>query len=117
MDIDYEKLMLNKKTAIRRTEEITQLLENVEFLPDDSAIQIQSEHYIAIGCDLKNLKKLDDVLRKEVLPAECSVLFLAEVSLTYMDVTSANEVLKWAAQLNNGQTTRLSPFGKTASSC
>ncbi|PYI15247.1 leucine carboxyl methyltransferase [Aspergillus violaceofuscus CBS 115571] len=102
VDIDYEKLMLNKKTAIRRTEEITQLLENVEFLPDESAIQIQSEHYIAIGCDLKNLKKLDDVLRKEVLPAECSVLFLAEVSLTYMDVKSANEVLKWAAQLNNG---------------
>ncbi|PYH44529.1 tRNA methyltransferase PPM2 [Aspergillus saccharolyticus JOP 1030-1] len=101
VDIDYEKLMINKKTAIRRTEEITQLLENVEFLSDESAIQIQSEHYIAIGCDLKNLKKLDDVLRREILPADCSVLFLAEVSLTYMDVKSANEVLKWAAQMNN----------------
>ncbi|RAL14012.1 tRNA methyltransferase PPM2 [Aspergillus homomorphus CBS 101889] len=101
VDIDYEKLMINKKTAIRRTEEITRLLENVEFLSDESAIQIQSERYIAIGCDLKNLKKLDDVLRNEILPADCSVLFLAEVSLTYMDVKSANEVLKWAAQLNN----------------
>jgi tRNA wybutosine-synthesizing protein 4 len=102
VDIDYEKLMVNKKTAIRRTDEITQLLENVEFFSDESPIQIRSEQYFAIGCDLKNLKKLDDVLKTEVLPTECSILFLAEVSLTYMDVKSANAVLDWASKLNNG---------------
>ncbi|RAL00930.1 tRNA methyltransferase PPM2 [Aspergillus ibericus CBS 121593] len=101
IDIDYEKLMINKKTAIRRTDEITQTLKDVEFLSDESAVQIRSTHYLGIGCDLKNLKKLDDVLRTEVLPAECSVLFLAEVSLTYMDVKSANAVLDWASKLNN----------------
>ncbi|GFG01360.1 hypothetical protein IFM61392_01753 [Aspergillus lentulus] len=101
VDIDYEKLMVNKKTAICRTDEITQLLENVEFLSDESPIQIRSEQYLAIGCDLKNLKKLDDVLKTEVLPSECSILFLAEVSLTYMDVKSANAVLDWASKLNN----------------
>ncbi|PWY95833.1 leucine carboxyl methyltransferase [Aspergillus sclerotioniger CBS 115572] len=101
VDIDYEKLMINKKTAIRRTDEITQTLKDVEFLSDESAVQIRSTHYLGIGCDLKNLKKLDDVLRNEVLPAECSVLFLAEVSLTYMDVKSANAVLDWASKLNN----------------
>lgn len=103
MDIDYEKLMVNKKTAIRRTDEITRLLENVEFLSDESPIQIRSEQYLAIGCDLKNLKKLDDVLKTELLPSDCSILFLAEVSLTYMDVKSANAVLAWASKLNNGQ--------------
>ncbi|KAE8149305.1 tRNA wybutosine-synthesizing protein 4 [Aspergillus avenaceus] len=100
VDIDYEKLMLNKKLAIQKTDEITQLLEDVEFLPDDSAVQIRSKHYLAIGCDLKNLTKLDTALKTEVLPAECSVLFLAEVSLTYMDVKSANEVVNWASQLS-----------------
>lgn len=108
VDIDYEKLMINKKTAIRRTDEITQTLGDVEFLSDESAVQIRSTHYLGIGCDLKNLKKLDDVLRNEVLPAECSVLFLAEVSLTYMDVKSANAVLDWASRLNNG---RVHPLG------
>ena len=103
VDIDYAKLMVNKKTAIRQTNEITQLLEDVEFLPDESALQIRSKHYVAIGCDLKNLTKLDDVLRAEVLPSECAVLFLAEVSLTYMDVKSANAVVSWASRLNNGQ--------------
>ena len=102
VDIDYEKLMVNKKTAIRRTKEITDLLEGVEFLSDEDAVQIRSEHYTAIGCDLKNLKKLDDTLRNEILPAECSVLFLAEVSLTYMDVVSANAVVDWASKLRSG---------------
>lgn len=103
VEIDYEKLMVNKKTAIRKTDEITQLLEDVEFLPDDSAVQIRSKPYLAIGCDLKNLTKLDTVLRAEVLPSECAVLFLAEVSLTYMDVKSANAVVSWASGLSNGQ--------------
>ena len=103
IDIDYEKLMVNKKIAIQRTVEITELLEGVEFLSDEKAIQICSEHYLAIGCDLKNLKKLDDTLRNEVLPAECSVLCLAEVSLTYMDVQSANAVVEWASKLSDGQ--------------
>ncbi|GKZ18099.1 tRNA methyltransferase ppm2 [Aspergillus brasiliensis] len=101
VDIDYEKLMINKKTAIRRTDEITRVLKDVEFLSDESPVQIRSAQYLGIGCDLKNLKKLDDVLRNEVLPAECSVLFLAEVSLTYMDVKSANAVVEWASKLNN----------------
>jgi len=103
VDIDYEKLMVNKKTAIQRTSEITDHLENVEFFPDDKAVQIRSDHYLAIGCDLKNIEKLDKTLHNEVLPAKCSVLYLAEVSLTYMDVESANAVVNWASKLSSGQ--------------
>ncbi|KAL6238634.1 tRNA wybutosine-synthesizing protein 4 [Aspergillus navahoensis] len=101
VDIDYEKLMLNKKAALREAGALTQILENVEFGPDDSALQIRSAQYVALGCDLKNLGKLDRVLRTQVLPAECAVLFLAEVSLTYMDVKSANAVVNWASKLSN----------------
>jgi tRNA wybutosine-synthesizing protein 4 len=102
VDIDYEKLMLNKKAALREAGALTQILEDVEFGPDESAVQIRSGQYVAVGCDLKNLDKLDRVLRAEVLPAECAVLFLAEVSLTYMDVKSANAVVSWASRLSNG---------------
>ncbi|RDW62938.1 tRNA methyltransferase PPM2 [Aspergillus mulundensis] len=101
VDIDYEKLMLNKKAALREAGALTQILENVEFASDESAVQIRSGQYVAVGCDLKNLDKLDRVLKTEVLPADCSVLFLAEVSLTYMDVKSANAVVKWASKLSN----------------
>ncbi|KAL4784936.1 hypothetical protein BJX76DRAFT_356542 [Aspergillus varians] len=101
VDIDYEKLMLNKKAAIQKADAITNVLENVEFNSDESAVQIRSREYIAVGCDLKNLDKLDHVLKTEVLPADCAVMFLAEVSLTYMDVKSANAVVNWASKLSN----------------
>ena len=106
VDIDYEKLMVHKKNAIRQTPEITKVLGDVEFGSDEDPIQIKSSRYQAVGCDLKNMKKLDDVLRNTILPStDCSVLFLAEVSLTYMDVYSANEVVKWASKLTSGMLT------------
>lgn len=96
--------MVHKKNAIRNTKEITGVLGDVEFGSDEDAVQLRSSRYIAVGCDLKNLKKVDDVLRDCILPSqECSVLFLAEVSLTYMDVKSANEVVKWASNLTQGE--------------
>ncbi|KAL4872661.1 hypothetical protein BDV12DRAFT_193383 [Aspergillus spectabilis] len=101
VDVDYEKLMANKKAAIQKANVISQLLGNVEFHSDEKAVQIRSTQYIAVGCDLKNLDKLDHVLKSEVLPADCEVLFLAEVSLTYMDVNSANAVVDWASKLRN----------------
>ncbi|KAJ5636210.1 LCM-domain-containing protein [Penicillium longicatenatum] len=102
VDIDYEKLMVQKKAAIRQTKEITQVLGDIDFGSDEDVIQINSPRYRAVGCDLKNLKKLNEVLQNNILPsADCSVLLLAEVSLTYMDVQSANEVIKWASKLTN----------------
>lgn len=108
VDIDYEKLMLNKKAAVQQAGAITNELEDVEFGSEESAVQIRSRHYLALGCDLKNLDKLDNVLKTEILPAECAVLFLAEVSLTYMDVKSANAVVNWASKLSTGAKTSVS---------
>lgn len=102
VDIDYEKLMITKKLVIQDSKEITDLLDNVEVLPPGNAVQVRSDQYLAIGCDLKNLKKLDATL-KEILPAECSILCLAEVSLTYMDVKAADAVVSWASKLSPGQ--------------
>lgn len=104
VDIDYEKLMVHKKNAIHNAQEIIRVLGDVELGSDQDAIQARSSRYCAVGCDLKNLEKLDDVLRSSILPSrDCSVLFLAEVSLTYMDVKSANEVVKWASKLTDGE--------------
>ncbi|KAJ5246246.1 LCM-domain-containing protein [Penicillium chermesinum] len=102
VDIDYEKLMIHKKSAIREAQEIKDVIGDAKFGSDEDPIQICSSRYLGVGCDLKNLKKLNEVLLGSILPSqECSVLFLAEVSLTYMDVHSANEVVKWAAQLTD----------------
>lgn len=102
VDVDYDKLMINKKRTIQRTKEITELLENAEFLPDDQAVQVRSARYVAIGCDLKDLDKLDAALRDEIRPAQSAILCVAEVSLTYMDVMAANAVIRWASTLSHG---------------
>lgn len=94
--------MVNKKRALQKTDIIQQLLKPVSFNADDSPVQIHSKPYVALGCDLRNLDKLDHVLETEILPSECAVLFLAEVSLTYMDVKSANAVINWASKLSDG---------------
>lgn len=96
--------------AIQRTEEITNLLEDVEFLADESPVQIRSKQYIALGCDLKNLTKLEDVLKNEILPSDCSILCTAEVSLTYMDVKSADAVINFASKISNGKKTASNSF-------
>jgi tRNA wybutosine-synthesizing protein 4 len=93
--------MINKRNVIHETKALTEALEDVEFLPDDSVLLVRSKHYIGIGCDLKNLQKLDDALRMEPLLSQSSILFVAEVSLTYMDIQSADEVIRWASKLSN----------------
>jgi tRNA wybutosine-synthesizing protein 4 len=104
VDIDYEKLMDHKKRTIQESNEITSVLEDAQFGEYEDPIQIRSSRYIAVGCDMYNLNKLDEVLRASVLPStDCSVLFLAEVSLTYMDVKSAHNVVTWASKLTNGE--------------
>lgn len=104
VDIDYEKLMDHKKNTIRESEEITRVLKDAQFGESGDSLQIRSSRYIAVGCDMYNLQKLDDILRTSVLPStDCSVLFLAEVSLTYMDVQSARNVVTWASKLTNGE--------------
>ncbi|KAL1874680.1 tRNA methyltransferase ppm2 [Paecilomyces lecythidis] len=99
VDIDYEKLMINKRNAIERTTEISSLLKDVEFLSDENAVLIRSKHYVGVGCDLKNLKKLEDTLRTVIGEGQCSILCTAEVSLTYIDVESADALIKWTSSL------------------
>lgn len=62
---------------------------------------LRSEQYIAIGCDLADIHKLNTIVTNEVDSETCSTLFLAEVSLTYMDLTAADALLKWASLLND----------------
>lgn len=103
MDIDYEKLMATKTNVIRQTKELRDLLGDVEVFPEQSTVLVRSMHYIGIGCDLKNLKKLEEALKSEIGTSPSSILCIAEVSLTYMDVESADALISWIPTLGEGQ--------------
>lgn len=51
---------------------------------------------MAIGCDLRDLQLLEQTLRKELDIGDSSLLFVAEVSVTYMPLEDANKLIQWA---------------------
>ncbi|EEA28289.1 tRNA methyltransferase ppm2 [Talaromyces marneffei ATCC 18224] len=95
VDIDYEKLMGIKMSVIQKTEELKSILGDIKVFPDPSPVLLRAAHYVAVGCDLKNLKKLEEALKEVLGPSPVSVLCIAEVSLTYMDVQSADALISW----------------------
>ncbi|CRG83955.1 Leucine carboxyl methyltransferase 2 [Talaromyces islandicus] len=99
VDIDYEKLMGIKTTVIQQTDSLQKILGETKTYPEPNAVLLRAPQYVAVGCDLKNLKKLESSLEELVGPAPASVLCIAEVSLTYMDIESADALLSWLPKL------------------
>ncbi|OKL56224.1 tRNA wybutosine-synthesizing protein 4 [Talaromyces atroroseus] len=100
VDIDYEKLMGIKTSVIQQTDNLRSILGEIKTFPEPSPVLLQAPHYVAVGCDLKNLKKLEDALKEVLGSSPASVLCIAEVSLTYMDVQSADALISWIPKLD-----------------
>lgn len=85
-----------------------ELLRTFTGVKDDSAlttpIAFESEQYVQIGCDLRDLKTLEKGLEAAVGDlSECDFIFVAEVSITYMEREAADEVIRWASTVGNGE--------------
>ena len=77
------------------------MFSNVEYPEGD--FLLRSDEYLQIGCDLRDLKRLDSTLKNAIDVEDCLVLLVAEVSITYMDFKYADEVIKWAETLPSGK--------------
>lgn len=99
VDVDYPVLMQNKLGIIDKTEQLRMLLPKLTKTNNETGLLGSSDPYVAIGCDLHHLdtlrKILQDHLRIETSPM--AILFVAEVSITYMDREASQSVLEWAA--------------------
>lgn len=78
------------------------MLTNVESFPSGK-ILLRSREYIQLGCDLRDLKGLTESFAEVVDIDEALLLFVAEVSITYMALKRADALIEWARAL---------PFGK-----
>lgn len=106
IDIDYPKLIHEKVKIIRRTAQLHDLLDCVSTSTNTETI-LKSQNYIAIGCDLLDLNRLNQVLA-EALDHEvskCNFFCLAEASISYMEVERADALISWAASLGEGNLT------------
>ena len=100
MDIDYRDLVLKKRDMVQQTSELNGVLKNLE-LPEDGDVLLRSEQYLQVGCDLRDLTKLEKVLSSEFDMSKSMVFCTAEVSIEYMDVEASDALIKWVGSLPN----------------
>ena len=102
VDIDYPELITKKCKIVTNTPQLRDLLHNPTQCTESDGLSLQSEEYLALGCDLRDIKKLEAKLVEKLDVVHCLILFTAEVSIVYTDVDAADALIAWAARYENG---------------
>lgn len=93
--------MEKKRKVIQETAELNSMLTHLD-LSADPLVFLQSDQYIQMGCDLRDLDKIQQSISQLVDLEESEFIFVAEVSITYMETVAADAVIKWANSLGQG---------------
>ena len=104
IDVDYGDLMKNKVNIIEQTPELADLLEPARktFTRMNGRVLFAKQNYIAVGCDLGDGLALKELSQDLPWLQDSAVLFVAEVSITYMDISKADHLLEWCSSLGKG---------------
>ena len=95
--------MKSKRDIVLNTPELKTLMTMSESEVQNKSILFNSDQYSILGCDLRNLKRLRQLIDAVVdLDPQCLVLCVAEVSITYMAVEDSDAVLAWSSRLSSG---------------
>jgi tRNA wybutosine-synthesizing protein 4 len=103
VDVDYPQLIGRKRDRMLTNDLLRDALFSTNLRPSKPPVYLRSDRYMALGCDLKDLDTLERVLRDEFDSATSSLLFVAEVSVTYMPVADADALIHWASTMPNGE--------------
>jgi hypothetical protein len=95
--------MHRKRDRIFTNDLLRGALLNTNLRSSERPVYVRSERYMAIGCDLRELRTLERTLRAELDIPASSVLFVAEVSATYMPVADSDALIRWASTLEDGK--------------
>jgi tRNA wybutosine-synthesizing protein 4 len=93
--------MLKKRDAVLANADLNTPLSNIQ-TPETGNILLQSDLYVQLGCDLRDLDGLSRTLAQVVDIEKSIVMCTAEVSITYMDTTTADALVAWAGKLPDG---------------
>lgn len=119
VDVDFPDLARRKRQVVLATPELESQLSEVhaeeyEAFPN---VLLRSKRYHLVGCDLRQSVALQQALSLLVDPQKCIFLFLAEVSITYMETDSADSLIQWASSLGQGENSRSLVFVAFSPSC
>lgn len=103
VDVDYPILMQNKCGIIANTQQLHGLLENFYRTKNEEGVLGAGNPYLAVGCDLRDLEYLKMTLQDavEIEDDQVAILFVAEVSIAYMEAETSQAVLEWAASYSD----------------
>lgn len=101
IDVDYRDLIVNKREVVLNTPELLSKLTNIEKQTGD--MLLRSDQYLQVGCDLRDLPRLEQILASIIDLQNSVILFTAEVSITYMNVEAADALIQWASTLPETQ--------------
>ena len=106
IDVDYDLLMETKRRIVCDTPKMYDLLHPIdkEERGHDKSVLIDAEEYAAIGCDLRNTRRLERLLKQVVDIEKCLVLCVGEVSITYMHTDAADNIISWSSNLSSDVT-------------
>ncbi|KAF2263362.1 LCM-domain-containing protein [Lojkania enalia] len=103
VDVDYPQLMRRKIDKMLADTVLRDALLNTNMRPARLPVYLRSSKYMALGCDLRDLVTLEQSLKAELDLLSSSLLFIGEVSLTYMPVADSDALIKWACTLENAR--------------
>lgn len=99
--------MITKRQMILQTPKMKDLLTN-PITPTENGLLLDSDEYTALGCDLRNLKRFERLLKSVIDIEQCLVLCVAEVSITYMSVDDSDALISWTSRLSPGTSSKSS---------
>ncbi len=119
VDVDFPDLIERKRQTVLGTPALLDMLAGVRHGEGlAKPMVLESEQYVQIGCDLRDLKTLQQGLTAAVGDlGECELIFVAEVSITYMEREGADEVVRWASTVGNGGLPRIAFHGVLDADC
>ncbi|OAP62679.1 hypothetical protein AYL99_01906 [Fonsecaea erecta] len=100
IDVDFEELMISKRDIILNTPKMRDMLSTTPDKESMKGVVLDSDVYVAIGCDLRNPPRLERLLKSVVELDQCLVLCIAEVSITYMATEDADALIAWTSTLS-----------------
>ncbi|KAK3946272.1 methyltransferase [Diplogelasinospora grovesii] len=103
VDVDFPDLIQRKRATVLNTPELKNMFPGLE--SSAGPVVLKSDQYYQVGCDLRYLDTLQSALAEIVGGdiEECSFLFVAEVSITYMETAGADNVIRWASTVGDAE--------------
>ncbi|XP_065053055.1 tRNA wybutosine-synthesizing protein 4-like [Rhopilema esculentum] len=94
LELDFPEVVQRKIKLIKSRKALSSLVDGItanqnEFISDD---------YSIVGCDLTNLDRLQEVIRKANFNPEDFTLLFSEVVLTYVEKKGCSRLIEWAAR-------------------